>query len=230
MNESGKNNKKASLEDLALLKSQLQTEREQEQARQDQIREEAQQQKKEAEQAKKEAQLFREHVKNVRPLNVPQRQLLKKRKTVRTPKADKSLSEAIQSNVLSDDWDGKHLMDSDQPNTYRKNGVSKAEMRKLTSGALVVQAQLDLHGHRTEEARIAVSEFVHACHEAGMRCVCLVHGKGLGSIHSGPVLRDKVQTWLLQIKEVLAFSPAPPKDGGDGALLLLLKTRKQIRQ
>ena len=51
----------------------------------------------------------------------------------------------------------------------------------------------------------------------------IVHGKGLGSPGKQPVLKSKVQRWLVQKNEVQAFVQAPPVQGGAGALLVLLK-------
>ncbi|CPR02669.1 Smr domain [Bordetella pertussis] len=59
--------------------------------------------------------------------------------------------------------------------------------------------------------------------EHGIRCVRIVHGKGYGSQGLEPVLKDKARTWLVQKADVLAFSEAPERGGGAGALLVLLR-------
>ncbi|MCV5948636.1 Smr/MutS family protein, partial [Escherichia coli] len=64
-----------------------------------------------------------------------------------------------------------------------------------------VQAQLDLHGHRVEEAREALGEFLRACVRQEMRCVRIIHGKGLGSKNRTPILKEKVRRWLVQKEE-----------------------------
>ena len=51
----------------------------------------------------------------------------------------------------------------------------------------------------------------------------VVHGKGLGSPGKTPVLKGKVQGWLIQKNEVLAFVQARADEGGAGALVVLLK-------
>ncbi|CPM06996.1 MutS2 family protein [Bordetella pertussis] len=61
------------------------------------------------------------------------------------------------------------------------------------------------------------------CLEHGIRCVRIVHGKGYGSQGLEPVLKDKARTWLVQKADVLAFSEAPERGGGAGALLVLLR-------
>jgi DNA-nicking Smr family endonuclease len=86
-----------------------------------------------------------------------------------------------------------------------------------------VQAQLDLHNLRTEEARDALGQFIREKYKQGMRCVRVVHGKGLGSPGKVSVLKPKVQSWLIQKNQVLAFVQATPAQGGAGALVVLLQ-------
>ena len=71
--------------------------------------------------------------------------------------------------------------------------------------------------------RSSLAEFLAACLKRGLRCVRVVHGKGLRSPGREPVLKGKVQRWLTQRNEVLAFCEAPKNQGGGGALLVLLK-------
>jgi DNA-nicking Smr family endonuclease len=85
-----------------------------------------------------------------------------------------------------------------------------------------IQAQLDLHGLRREEARERLNHFIHDAKRHGMRCVRVIHGKGNGSPGREPVLKGKVKSWLVQKKEVIAFTQARASDGGNGALLVLL--------
>jgi DNA-nicking Smr family endonuclease len=76
---------------------------------------------------------------------------------------------------------------------------------------------------RTDEAREALGAFIREAHKHGMRCVRVVHGKGLGSPGKEPILKGKVKSWLIQKQEVLAFVQAKPAEGGAGALVVLLK-------
>ncbi len=94
--------------------------------------------------------------------------------------------------------------------------------RKLRRGDWRIQGQLDLHGLRREDARQALGQFIKDAHGAGLRCVRVVHGKGLGSPGKAPVLKGRVQGWLIQKQEVLAFVQARPAEGGAGALVVLL--------
>jgi DNA-nicking Smr family endonuclease len=95
--------------------------------------------------------------------------------------------------------------------------------KKLRQGVWSIQKQLDLHNCRTEEARDALGAFIRESHKIGIRCVRVVHGKGLGSAGKEPVLKGKVKSWLIQKQEVLAFVQAKPAEGGAGALVVLLK-------
>ena len=76
---------------------------------------------------------------------------------------------------------------------------------------------------RRDDAREALGQFIREAHKAGLRCVRVVHGKGLGSPGRMPVLKGRVQRWLVQKNEVLAFVQARPADGGAGAMVVLLR-------
>lgn len=128
---------------------------------------------------------------------------------------------------LSDEFDVTTLLDVDDQLSYRRQGMGLDVTRRLRSGAWSIQRQLDLHGLRTDEAREALADFIRLAHRTGLRCVRIVHGKGLGSPGRMPVLKGRVQRWLVQKKEVLAFVQARPADGGAGALVVLLQPSKR---
>jgi DNA-nicking Smr family endonuclease len=107
--------------------------------------------------------------------------------------------------------------------TYRQDGIGLDVVRKLRRGGWVIQAEVDLHGLRTEEAREHLAQFVRDAVARRMRCVRVVHGKGLGSPGREPVLKAKVRGWLVQKTVVLAFVQARAAEGGSGALIVLLK-------
>jgi DNA-nicking Smr family endonuclease len=88
----------------------------------------------------------------------------------------------------------------------------------------VVEAHLDLHGMKRAQAATAVRAFLRDCRTRRLGCVRIVHGKGLGSPNREPVLKGKVYQWLKMCDEVLAFSQAPARDGGAGAVLVLLRS------
>ena len=115
------------------------------------------------------------------------------------------------------------LLETDDSLSFRREGIGADTLRKLRRGFWVVQAELDLHGHRVEEARYALGEFLRNAMHRGRRCVRIVHGKGLGSRDGVPILKGKVRTWLIRRDEVLAFCQARPTEGGAGAVIVLLK-------
>jgi DNA-nicking Smr family endonuclease len=129
---------------------------------------------------------------------------------------------AVMREAISDEFDVETLLDTDEALSFRRSGMGPDVVRKLRRGGWSIQGQLDLHGLRREEARDALSLFIKDAHKTGWRCVRVVHGKGLGSPGKTPVLKGKVQSWLVQKQEVLAFVQARPAQGGAGALVVLL--------
>ena len=130
--------------------------------------------------------------------------------------------EAVMHESMSDEFDISTLLDADDQLSFRRPGIGTAVTRKLRKGEWSIQGQIDLHGLRSDEARNAMGQFIRDAKRMGWRCVRVVHGKGLGSPGKEPVLKSKVQRWLVQKNEVLAFVQAKPSDGGGGALVVLL--------
>jgi DNA-nicking Smr family endonuclease len=124
---------------------------------------------------------------------------------------------------LSDDFDVSTLLDTDDELSYRSQGIGTDVTKKLRKGHWSLQGEIDLHGLRSDEAREALGQFIRDATKRGWRCVRVVHGKGLGSPGKTPVLKSKVQRWLVQKTEVLAFVQAKGSEGGAGALVVLLK-------
>jgi len=124
---------------------------------------------------------------------------------------------------LSDGFNAESLLDTDDALSYRRSGIGIDVVRKLRRGVWVMQAEIDLHGLRRDQARERIDTFLRDAAREGLRCVRVVHGKGLGSPGREPVLKAKVKSWLVQRNEVLAFTHARPADGGHGALLVLLR-------
>lgn len=125
--------------------------------------------------------------------------------------------------AISDEFDAATLLDIDDALSFRRPGVGPDVTRKLRRGEWSLQGEIDLHGLRREDAREALAGFIREAHRRGWRCVRVVHGKGLGSPGKTPVLKGKVQSWLIQKNEVMAFVQARADEGGAGALVVLLK-------
>jgi DNA-nicking Smr family endonuclease len=104
--------------------------------------------------------------------------------------------------------------------------LPRAVLRDLRRGRWVVQAALDLHGMNRDQARDAIGEFLLGSQRRGLRCLRLVHGKGLRSPGREPVLKKLVLGWLAQRREVLAFCQARAAQGGAGAVIVLLSAGK----
>ncbi|MEN9843698.1 MAG: putative endonuclease SmrA [Pseudomonadota bacterium] len=135
--------------------------------------------------------------------------------------------QAVMQEALSDEFDVESLLDTDDSLSYRRLGLGQDVIKKLRRGHWSLQGQIDLHGLRSDEARVALGHFLRDAHRLGWRCVRVVHGKGLGSPGRVPVLKSKVQRWLVQKNEVLAFVQARADDGGAGAVIVLLAPGKR---
>ena len=131
---------------------------------------------------------------------------------------------AVLRDALSDEFDASTLLDTDDMLSFRRPGVGRDVTHKLRKGEWSIQREIDLHGLRSDEARQALADFIREAHKHGLRCLRVVHGKGLGSPGKTPVLKSKVHSWLVQKNQVMAFVQAKPAEGGAGALVVLLKS------
>jgi len=132
----------------------------------------------------------------------------------------------VVDELLAGDLDPGELETGDEL-AFVRPGVQRRVLRKLRRGQYPVQAELDLHGMTLPVARAALREFINACRTRELRCVRVIHGKGLRSRNRGPVLKGLVDRWLRQLDEVLVFASARPVDGGTGAVYVLLKARSR---
>jgi DNA-nicking Smr family endonuclease len=131
-----------------------------------------------------------------------------------------ALSESISGPVSDDD-----AIDSGEELVFVRDGISRQTLRQLRRGHWIVQDDLDLHGMNRSEAAESVAAFLRRCVFRGLRCVRIVHGKGLGSRNREPILKRKLRGWLAPRDEVLGFCQAPNHHGGSGAVLVLLKPK-----
>lgn len=170
---------------------------------------------------------FAKAVADVRPLKAQRRTT-----QARTPAAPiprqrdlderAALLESIARPVTPDE-----ALESGEELVYLREGVPRQSLRRLRQGHWVVQANLDLHGMNRLEAADQVALFLREALRRGLRCVRIVHGKGLGSINREPVLKNKLRGWLANRDAVLAYSQAPLHEGGSGAVLVLLNTKRR---
>lgn len=167
--------------------------------------------------------LFRTAVGNVQPLVHEHRAHLRPAPPAPVARQQARDDAAALQEAISDVVDIDRMLDTDDHLSFRRPGIGVDVTTKLRRGEWAVQRQIDLHGLRTDEAREALMRFIRAAHQQGIRCVRVVHGKGLGSPGKTPVLKGKVQRWLVQKSEILAYVQATPAQGGAGALMVLLQ-------
>ena len=179
-----------------------------------------------------EARFFLEAMSDVRPLS-------KGKKTFSPPPnpdirpAHPVKDEELEALAhLSDLISGTAEMDITYSDEYIEGsvtGFSRKLMRRLKKGRFPIQDYIDLHGLKKQEAEMRIREFLIQSQHLGLRCVLVVHGRGLNSENNIPVLKERLPVWLNRgpvKKIILAFSTARSYDGGTGAIYILLRKRK----
>ena len=161
--------------------------------------------------------IFREAMRGVKRLshtkvvNTPKKQPIKIR--------SKEKTEQDEAFVFSD-YEKFDLVGSEDVIQYSRPGLQHKILRNLRTGQYNTEAVLDLHGMTVDEAKSSLSHFLAACKHHGVRHVLMIHGKG--RVNSKPILKNKLNHWLRQTDEVVAFCSASAKDGSSGALYVLL--------
>ena len=169
-----------------------------------------------------ERDLFRRALADAKPLRTTRRATEVIRKLA--PRA--RFSRADEAAVLRESLEA-HIDDTESHSgeslRFHRPSVGKRTMRKLARGNFSVQDEIDLHGMTVAEAEPRLREFIELAVLRRHLCVRVVHGKGRGSGHRGPVLKHAVNRWLRRWKNVLAFVSARQVDGGTGAVYVLLE-------
>ena len=168
-----------------------------------------------------DAALFREAIGEVRPIDNGRIEKAPKGAQPHPAKFIEDEEQAL-SDSLSDHYDPDEIQPGDIL-SFKRPGIQNQQFRKLRSGQFSIQAELDLHGYFTDDARKALLRFLRDNQKFGNRILRVIHGKGYRSANTGPVLKPMVNTWLRQCDEVLAFHSAQPRDGGTGAVYVLIK-------
>ncbi|PHS70282.1 MAG: DNA mismatch repair protein MutS [Methylophaga sp.] len=132
------------------------------------------------------------------------------------------------NDTFSEDFE-PHTVGSEETLHFRRSGIQKKLFSRLRNGHLHIEAELDLHGMTIPIAHDALAKFLHECHGYNIRCARIIHGKGWGSKQHKPVLKTKLNSWLQQDQNILAFCSAPIEDGGTGAVYILLRRLNKIR-
>ncbi|HQO15847.1 MAG TPA: Smr/MutS family protein [Methylotenera sp.] len=170
-----------------------------------------------------EENLFSEAVKDARPLPENNRAFHEIKKPKPIPKQLIRDEQQALIDSLSDHYIPAYEMETGEELLYLREGHAPDILRKLRRGKWVIQAHIDLHGLVSDEARLYVATFISDCKKRGIRCIRIVHGKGLGSRNREPILKHKLRGWLIQKDEVIAYAQAKQQDGGSGAVIVLLK-------
>lgn len=171
-----------------------------------------------------EIAVFREAVSDARP--IAQKRI---EPHLRRPRPHANFSRQSEREVMQDamtDPLDPFTLESGEELLYSQPGVPNSSFRRLRRGQYSIEAEIDLHGLNSREARQAVGEFLHYVRHAHMRCVRIIHGKGYGSRNAAPVIKNKLNHWLRQRDDVLAFASALPQDGGTGAVYVLLRRHR----
>ena len=169
------------------------------------------------------ATLFRRAIGEAAPLPDRQRATLERMPPPPHPRQREEDDAAVLRESVEAPLSFEDRIDIGDEGVHLRDGLPRRVLTDLRRGRWVVQAELDLHGLTRDSARQALGHFLHDALEGGLRCVRLIHGKGLGSPGREPVLKHLSRGWLMQREEILAFCQARPHDGGEGALLILLR-------
>lgn len=175
---------------------------------------------------------FRSAVKDVNPMPESDRYVwrpaqeaerLRAQAARRSLSTDEEVQAVLRESMLSDQFDVDGLLDEEPTLSWAAPGVGPDVVKKLRKRYWQVEDEIDLHGLTRDLARRVVDAFLRRSNKNGVRCVRIIHGVGYGSAGGEPVLRGMVHSWLVQTAETVAFCVAGRADGGNGALIVLLR-------
>ena len=129
----------------------------------------------------------------------------------------------IQDDSIEDTLSDDFVPDCGDYLEFVRPGVQKSLIKQIRNGKLPIEHHIDLHGQTRDQARKKLLAFIKSAQQNHYKLVCVVHGKGYNSEDGRPVLKTLVNKWLQNIEGILAFTTAQPKDGGTGAVYVLLK-------
>lgn len=168
-----------------------------------------------------ERALFRDAVKSVKPIKYDKISPTHKQEKIR--KKTKQKEQNLQKEYYLSDYHPEPI-DSDAYLLYCKPNLDPKIMKKLRNGNFPLQARLDLHGKTIAQAKTLLSSFIHFCQHDSVKHALIIHGKGMGSLTGEAKLKQFINHYLKQFPQVLAFCSAKNKDGGKGAVYVLLKS------
>jgi len=164
---------------------------------------------------------FREAVRDVAPITPPNRIEPRRTPAPPIPRKHNEDEHAVLEELAHLTFDDDSEIEDDA--SFLRPGLPRDILRKLKRTHWVVQAHLDLHGLSAMEAAAETSRFLADCTRRGLRCVRIVHGKGLRSPGREPVLKRRIRKLLARRDDVLAFVEPRAVHGGGGAVVVLLQ-------
>lgn len=169
--------------------------------------------------------LFKKATQGVKPLKVDKVIVRRKKKPSvnKTKPFQASSSELDADYFYFSDYAEQEDVGANQALHFVRPGVQQRRFRRFKQGKISPERVLDLHGLKREEAAQSVALFLEEAVLAHVSCVLIIHGKGGRMPDAKPILKTKLNAWLTQYPAVMAFCSALPKDGGTGALYVLLK-------
>ena len=167
---------------------------------------------------------FMAAVDGAEPLRVAERISFERPKPSPRPRQRELDEAAAVTESLHGSFEIDDLLAIGDADSFLRSGLPRSVLRDLRRGRWSIQNHTDLHGLNRHEAHEEIARFLAESNNAGKRCVRIVHGRGLGSPGRNGILRQLVKSWLSRRKDILAFCHAPPNDGGEGALWVLLKS------
>jgi DNA-nicking Smr family endonuclease len=172
-----------------------------------------------------DVRLFRESVEGAEPLDLDHAEPYRTRPRPVPIEQPKELRDEDEQATLSESEVETHDFLH-----FARPGVQKRLLADLQRGELEVELEVDLHGLTVAYARDVFNDFLAACARRRVRCARIIHGKGYRSQERQPVLKRKVNYWLRLRDDVLAFCSATRRDGGTGAVYVLLRNPKKGRR
>ena len=166
---------------------------------------------------------FQDAMKGVKPLKNDQIDLYAHPDNPRPFKDSNQYTDNEQQPLLSDDRESEQVT-GEEFLFFARPGLQFKAQKRLRQGKVIIDDHLDLHGLTSDEARDILLDFISYAQKRQIHCIRLVHGKGYRAKTSKPVLKTKINSWLRQHPDVLAFSSAQPRDGGTGAVYILIKS------
>ncbi|NEV61766.1 Smr/MutS family protein [Thiorhodococcus minor] len=169
-------------------------------------------------------ELFREQVQDVQPIQSEQADPYRvKPRPVPRPKPIETPEDETEQLSEAEVETHDYLL-------FSRPGIQRRVLADLQRGAIEVGLEVDLHGLYAEHARAVLAEFLAECAHRRVRCARIIHGKGYRSSGKQPVLKQKVNYWLRLYDQVLAFCSATRRDGGTGAVYVLLRNPSKAKR